>query len=329
MVRSLSRDMTVGSILFRRQLPLSMLLNDHILRSNLFSLQHFVQRRGAILEALYRISEGFWFSPAELVMRSLFHFEDKVHHRNLTRANSTPLLFQRQLCQVLEHIVFPAEPRLERLRGCKAILTVDRWQIMPRSYYLLPPDLAEDSPAVDLPKEEQPPPAVHIEKPQIPASSVIAPVTTTPLPIAHVSSIPQEPSAPSTTSHTDLAGPSSSPPPPQHITISTRDFLAIIDAVRTLFVTSASFEAAHATPAGRMTLTEAADAQNHVILVQIQSPLGLPLISPSVPAQASSVHRPSVPAPFAQPALVAPLDLLAAAPVAATHPATPVAPQPA
>ena len=144
MVRLLSRDMTARPILFRRQLPPSMLLIDHILQSNLFPLKHIVQRRGAILEALYRISEGFWFSPTELIMTSLFHFENKVHHKSLTRAESTPLLFPRLLCQVLEHIGFPAEPRLERRRDCEAILTVDRWQILPRSYHLPPPELAED-----------------------------------------------------------------------------------------------------------------------------------------------------------------------------------------
>ena len=42
MVRLLSRDTTVESILFRRQLSSSMLLIDHILWSNLFSLQHLV-----------------------------------------------------------------------------------------------------------------------------------------------------------------------------------------------------------------------------------------------------------------------------------------------
>ena len=118
--------MTAGPILFRRQLPPSMLLIDHILLSNLFSLQHLVQRRGAILETLYRISEGFWLSPTELVMTSLFHFEDKVHRRNLTRSESIPLLFPRLLCQVLEHIGFPAEPRLERHRDCEVVLTVDK-----------------------------------------------------------------------------------------------------------------------------------------------------------------------------------------------------------
>ena len=45
MVRLLSQDKTAGPILFRRQLPPSMLLIDHILGSNLFPLQHIVQRR--------------------------------------------------------------------------------------------------------------------------------------------------------------------------------------------------------------------------------------------------------------------------------------------
>ena len=42
MVRVITKDVTVGSILFRRQLPPSMLLIDHILRSNIFPLQHTV-----------------------------------------------------------------------------------------------------------------------------------------------------------------------------------------------------------------------------------------------------------------------------------------------
>ena len=138
MVRILSRDMTVGFVLFWRQLPLSMLLIDHIMWSNLFPLQHTVQWRGAILEALYRISEGFWFSPTELFMTSLFHFEDKVHRRNLTLAKSLPLLFPRLLCQVLEHMSFPAEPRLEHCQHCEAILTVERWQSLSRAQNLPP-----------------------------------------------------------------------------------------------------------------------------------------------------------------------------------------------
>ena len=83
MVRCLTRDTTAGPILFRRQLPPQMLLVDHVLRTSLFPLQHYVLHRGVILEALYRISEGFWFSPSELVMTLLLHFEEKVHRKDL------------------------------------------------------------------------------------------------------------------------------------------------------------------------------------------------------------------------------------------------------
>ena len=164
MVRQLAWDTTAGTILFRRQLPPHMFLKNHILRSNLFPIQYIVQRRGAILEALYRISKGYWFNLTELIMTAVFHFENKVHRRNLTRAESTPLLFPRLLCQVLEHIGFPAEPRLERRHDYEAILKVDRWQIMPRSYHLPPPDPDDNQPTSHHPIEEQPPPAVHTEE---------------------------------------------------------------------------------------------------------------------------------------------------------------------
>ena len=101
MVRCLARDTTVGPILFRRQLSPQMLLVDHVLRTSLFPLQHYVQRRGAILEALFRIFEGFWFSPSELAMTSLLHFEEKVHRKGLARADILPLLMPRLLSQVL------------------------------------------------------------------------------------------------------------------------------------------------------------------------------------------------------------------------------------
>ena len=85
MVRLLSMDAIGGSILFRRHLPQRMLFIDHILRSNMFPLQHIIQRRVAILEVLYLILEGYWFSPVELIMTSLFHFENRVHRRSLPR----------------------------------------------------------------------------------------------------------------------------------------------------------------------------------------------------------------------------------------------------
>ena len=165
MVCLISRDTTAGSVLFRRYLSPRMLLIDHILKSNLFPLQHTIQRRGAILEALYRISEGYRFSPVELIMTSLFHFEDKVHRKSLPQVESMPLLFSRFLCQVLEHIDFPDEPRLEHYRDCEASLTVDRWQLMPRSSHLPPLGPTEGQPAVDIPAEEWPPLVEHIGEP--------------------------------------------------------------------------------------------------------------------------------------------------------------------
>ena len=83
MVRFLIRDTMAGPVLFRRQLQPQMLLVDHLLQTSLFPLQHYVQSRGAILEALYWISEGFWFSPSKLVMTALLHFEDKVNRKGL------------------------------------------------------------------------------------------------------------------------------------------------------------------------------------------------------------------------------------------------------
>ena len=136
MVRILARDITAGPVLFRRQLPPQMLLIDHLLRTGLFPLQHYVQRRGAILEALYRISEEYWFSPSELVMTSLLHFEDKVHRKGLARAESLPLLMPRLLCQVLEHMGFPEEPRLEMRMRCPQVLSLERAMTMPISFIL-------------------------------------------------------------------------------------------------------------------------------------------------------------------------------------------------
>ena len=79
---------------------------------------------GAILEALYRISKGFWFSPFELVMAALLHFKEKVHRKDLARAEAFPLLMPRLLSQVLEHLGFPEEPCIERQVSCPQVLSI-------------------------------------------------------------------------------------------------------------------------------------------------------------------------------------------------------------
>ena len=143
MVHCLARDTTAGPVLFCRQLSPHMLLVDHLLRTILFPLQHYVQCRGAILEALYRISEGFWFSPSELVMASLLHFKDKAHRKGLVRAEGLPLFMLRLLSQVLQHLGFPKEPRIERRISCTQVLSMERSLTMPISFVLQQHDQEE------------------------------------------------------------------------------------------------------------------------------------------------------------------------------------------
>ena len=103
---------------------------DALLRHNIFPLQHWVQRRGVLLEALFRISKGYFFGPHHLIMAVLLYFEEKVHRKKLLLADAIPLLFPRLLCQILEHLGYPAEPQLERRRICREIFTLDRWMSM-------------------------------------------------------------------------------------------------------------------------------------------------------------------------------------------------------
>ena len=127
MVRILSRGTFTDSILLRKELPPGMLLVDVVMCSNLFPLHHSVQRRWAILDALFRISEGFYFGPHHLIMASLIHFEEKVHRKKLQRAEKIPLLFPRLLFQILEHMGFPIEPSLDGRCLCQERFTLNKW----------------------------------------------------------------------------------------------------------------------------------------------------------------------------------------------------------
>ena len=120
MVQILSRRTFGDSVLLRKELPPEMLLVDVLMRSNLFPLQHLVQRREAILDTLFRISEAFYFEPHHLIMAALLHFkEKKVHRKKLQRADTIPLLFPRMLYHILEHMGYPIEPHLERPHHCR------------------------------------------------------------------------------------------------------------------------------------------------------------------------------------------------------------------
>ena len=45
-------------------------------------------------------------------MTALLHFEEKVHGKDLARAEAIPQLMLRLLCHVLEHLGFSEEPRI-------------------------------------------------------------------------------------------------------------------------------------------------------------------------------------------------------------------------
>ena len=226
MVRLLARDTTVGPVLFRRQLPPQMLLIDHLLRTILFPLQHYVQRRGAILEALYRISEGYWFSPSELVMTSLMHFEEKVHRKDLVRAESLPLLMPRLLCQVLEHMGFPEEPRIEMRVRCPLVLSVERVMTMPVSFHLRQQDQEEvpDQVAEDSHRDDMPAPEPEIQRSPTPQMSP-------PSPPPHTTSA----------AAADTPGPSySAHHSPEYVHASSREIAGVMDAICALAATQAA-----------------------------------------------------------------------------------------
>ena len=226
MVRSLAKDTTTGPVFYMRQLPPQMLLIDHLFCTSLFPLQHYVQRRGAILEALYRISEGYWFNPSELVMTSLMHFEEKVHRKDLVRAESLPLLMSRLLCQVLDHMGFQAEHRIEMRVRCPLVLSVEWVMTMPVSFHLrqqdqveVPGQAAEDSHRDDIPTPEseiQRSPAPQMSPPYPPPHTISAAAADTP--------------DPSYSAHHS----------PEYVHASSREIAGVMDALCSLAATQAA-----------------------------------------------------------------------------------------
>ena len=287
MVRALARDATAGPVLYRRQLPPHMLLIDHLLRTCLFPLQHYVQRRGPILKALYRISGNFWFSPSELVMTSLLHFEEKVHRRDLARAESIPLLMPRLLSYILEQMGFPEEPGIEMRDRCPHIVSVDRVMIMPVHFHIRQRDQEE------VPGQEAD--EAHIDDPPAPEPEIRR--TPTPTPISDRSP-PSPPHTTSAAAPTDTPGPSyAAHQSPEYTHVSSKEMAGVMDAICTLAATQAT---QHAVQEQRLT-------QCYTMLHQIMTHLGLP----HDPAQR---EEPATDA--------ASLDVLASA-AAASHPPPP------
>ena len=224
MVRALARDTTAGPVFYRRQLPPQMLLIDNLFRTSLFPLQHYVQRMGAILEALYRISGGFLFSPSELVMASLLQFEEKVHRKDLARAESLPLLMPRLLCYVLEHLGFLEEPRLEMRVRCPLVMSLERVMTMPVSFHIRPQD-QEEVPGQEA--EDHHADAIPAPEPEIQRSPQMSPSS----PPRHTTSA----------AAADTPGPSNSAHHlPEYIHASSREIAGVMDAICSLAATHAA-----------------------------------------------------------------------------------------
>ena len=183
-------------------------------------------------------------------MTSLMHFEEKVHRKDLVRAESLPLLMPRLLCQVLEHMGFPAEPRIEMRVRCPLVLSVERVMTMPVSFHLrrqdqeeVPDQVAEDSHRDDVP---------------------------TPEPVIQKSPAPQM-SPPSPPPHTTSAAAADTPDPfysghhsPEYVQASSREIAGVMDAICSLAATQAAQDQ-------RL-------PQCHSMLEQIMTHLSLPLI---------------------------------------------------
>ena len=90
----------------------------------------------------------------------------------------------------------------------------------------------------------------------------------------------------------------------------------MMDAIRTCAATSTSLTASQTELVERMALTEVTLAQNQAILLQIQSHLGLPLVTVTEPIQPTTHDQSAVSAS------VASLDVLTAAAVASDPPAS-------
>ncbi|RVW74442.1 hypothetical protein CK203_058172 [Vitis vinifera] len=162
--------------LLRGELPPIMFLIDAFLRHNLYPLQHWTQRRGVLLEALFKISEGYFFGPHHLIMAALLYFEEKVHKKKLQRADAI-LLFPRLLCQILEHLGYPSKPQLERKRICREVFTLDKWNNM-TAYRVEQPERPQ--PAARRASPRHIPEGIPIAAPAIPRAPPVTPASSKP-----------------------------------------------------------------------------------------------------------------------------------------------------
>ena len=183
-------------------------------------------------------------------MTSLMNFEDKVHRNGLVQAESLPLLMPRLLCQVLEHMGFPAEPRIEMRVRCLLVLLVERMMTMPVYFHLRQQDQEEvsDQVAEDSHRDDMPAPEPEIQRSPAPQMSP-------PYPPPHTTSA----------AAADTPGPSYlAHHSPEYVHASSREIAGVMDAICSLAATQAAQDQ-------RL-------AQCHSMLQQIMMHLGLPRV---------------------------------------------------
>ena len=146
-------------------------------------------------------------------MTSLMHFEEKVHRKGLVRADSLPLLMPRLLCQVLEHMGFSEEPRLEMRIRCPQAMTMEQVVAMPISFILQQQD-QEEVPAPEPEVERSPAP--HMSPPSPPPHATSAAAADTP--------------GPSYSAHHS----------PEYVHASSREIAGVMDAICSLAATQAA-----------------------------------------------------------------------------------------
>ena len=159
-------------------------------------------------------------------MTALLHFKDKVHQKSLARAESIPLLMPRLLCQVLEHLGFPEEPRIEMRVRCPQVLSMERAMVIPISFLLQQQDQEE---VPDPEAEHSHRGGSHASEPEMERS---------PVPDR---SPPSSPPPVSATAPTDTPGPSyTAQHSPEYVHVSSREIVGVMDAVCSLAATHAA-----------------------------------------------------------------------------------------
>ncbi|RVW88220.1 hypothetical protein CK203_038629 [Vitis vinifera] len=266
-VRILSRGASTGQYLQRKELPPSMFFIDALLRHNIFPLQHWVQRRGALLEALYRISEGFFFGPHHLIMAALLYFERRSIRRSCLEL--MPFLYCSPDCYV-EHLGYPTEPQFEGKRICREIFTLDKWTNM--TAYSAEPGALAGVEHPGIPHAEQPQEPQPIETPADTRAPAPAVPSAEPIPEVAPSADPTTPQPPPVFSATSQ--PSSSAEPRTSISIS--EYRALCHTLQTLTTSQSTLTQEMAALHAHQEQIIATQTQHTAILRQIQSHLGIP-----------------------------------------------------